>query len=132
MRSIAPIQCLIPLMLAAAFTLTACEYTEIDGIGTRTADPEHPPQSDIVSFDGCHRGELGQWRAVAEIVNNSPTTASYELRVAFSDGTTRLDERSVWVRNLRPEERAAVDHGWWVDQADRVTGCSVLTINRFG
>ena len=118
--------------LCALLALAACEYVEVDGIGTRTADDDFPPQLDLAAFDGCRRGDLGQWRAAGEVVNNSPTTASYEVTVAFHDGATRLDERSVWVRDLRPGERAAIDHGWWVDGADRVTGCEVLVINRFG
>lgn len=126
-----PLARLAPALLAAAF-LTGCEYSELNGIGTRTADEDHPPQLDLASFDGCSPGDLGQWRAAGELVNNSPTTASYEVSVAFYDGDIRLDERSTWVRDLRPGERAAIDHGWWIDSAERVTSCDVLVINRFG
>ena len=116
------------LLLAA----TACEYSEIDGIGTRTADEDNPPQSDLTSFAGCEPGDLGQWRFDATITNNSPTVASYELTVAFYDDDTRLDEASSWVRDLKPGESAAAETGRWIDGADRVTHCEVLTINRWG
>lgn len=120
------------VLLTAMLLLASCEYAEVDGIGTRTADPDNPPQHDLRSFDGCEPGDLGQWRFRAEITNNSPTVASYELTVAFYDGETRLDEFSSWVRDLRPGETAAADSGWWIDSADRVTRCEVLTINRWG
>jgi hypothetical protein len=111
--------------------MTGCEYSEINGIGTRTADVDHPPQADLTSFNGCELGDLGQWRFSAEITNNSPKVASYELTVAFYDGSTRLDQFSNWVRDLRPGETAAADTGWWIDGGDRVTRCEVLTINRW-
>jgi len=112
--------------------LGACQYSELNGIGTRTGDDQHPPQLDLASFDGCEKGDLDQWRASAELVNNSPTTASYEVVVAFYENDTRISQRSHWVRDLRPGERAVVDRGWWVDNPDRVTSCDVLLINRFG
>lgn len=123
------------VLLAAAalvLTLSACEYSEIDGIGTRTADEEFPPQHDLVAFDGCEPGDLGQWRFSAELTNYSPKVASYELTVAFYDSDVRLDEFSTWVRDLKPGETAAADAGWWIEGAERVTRCEVLTVNRWG
>lgn len=111
---------------------TGCEYSEVDGIGTRTADEASPPQKDLTSFQGCESGDLGQWRFSAEITNNSPKVASYELTVAFYDSDVRLDEFSTWVRDLRPGETAAADAGWWIEGSERVTRCEVLTINRWG
>ncbi len=119
------------VLVSAALGTVGCEYSELDGIGTRTADEQNPPQCDLASFGGCTPGDLGQWRFTAEIVNNSPKVASYEITVAFYDGDTRLDEFSSWVRDLKPDERAAADTGWWIDGADRVTHCEVLTINRW-
>lgn len=118
-------------LFAALLTVTSCEYSEVDGIGTRTADEAHPPQTDLTTFGGCEPGDLGQWRFAAEVTNHSPKTATYELTVAFYDGDTRLDEFGTWVRDLRPGEKAAVDTGWWIENADRVTRCEVLTINRW-
>jgi hypothetical protein len=118
-------------LFAAAMMLAGCEYSEVDGIGTRTADAENPPQYDLFSFGGCAPGELNQWRFKAELTNNSPKTASYELTVAFYDEDVRLDEFSTWVRDLRPGESAAADKGWWVEGSERVTRCEVLTINRW-
>jgi hypothetical protein len=123
---------LVCVAVGVAVVLGGCEYSEIDGVGTRTADEEHPPQYDLATFNGCEPGDLGQWRFNAEVVNNTPTVASYELTVAFYEGDTRLDEFSSWVRDLKPGERALVDTGWWIDGADRVTRCEVLTINRWG
>lgn len=123
---------LYSILAASLLVASACEYSEIDGIGTRTADEENPPQSDLTSFGGCAPGDLGQWRFDAVITNNSPTVASYELTVAYYDDGTRLDEKSTWVRDLRPGESAAADAGHWIEGADRVTGCEVLTINRWG
>ena len=116
---------------AVLLTLSACEYSEIDGVGTRTADEEHPPQYDLTSFDGCSRGDLGQWRFSAEVTNNTPKVASYELTVAFYESDVRLDEFSTWVRDLKSGERAAAEQGWWIEGAERVTTCEVLTINRW-
>lgn len=121
-------------LLIGAFlilALSACEYSELNGVGTRTADEAAPPQLDIASFDGCSRGDLGQWKASATLVNNSLKPASYELVVAFYDGETRLDEASHWVRDLLPGEEAVIDRGWWIEGADAVTSCEVLLINRF-
>jgi hypothetical protein len=119
------------VLIVAMLGLASCDYSEVDGIGTRTADDMHPPQHDLTSFAGCEPGDLGQWRFAAEVTNNSPEVASYELTVAFYEGDTRLDEFGTWVRDLRPGENAAVDAGWWIDSAERVTRCDVLTINRW-
>lgn len=118
--------------LASLALLTGCEYVEIDGVGTRTADDAHPPQSDVASFDGCETADLGRWRASGELVNNSESVASYEVVVAFYDGETRLDQRTEWIRDLQPGERAAIDRAWWLDDPDRVTDCRLILINRFG
>lgn len=119
-------------LVAVGGLLSACEYSEIDGVGTRTADEVHPPQLDVASFDGCEPETLDRWRARGEIVNSTETVASYEVVVGFYDGETRLDERSEWIRDLRPGERAALDRAWWIDDPDRVTGCRLLLVNRFG
>lgn len=119
-------------MVFAAVLGTACEYAEVDGIGTRTMDEVNPPQYDLSSFDGCTRDSLNRWAASAEVLNNTETAASYEVVVAFYDGDVRLDERSEWIRDLKPGEKAAIDSAWWIDEPDRVTDCKVLLINRFG
>ena len=121
----------VVLLVALMPLIAACDYSEIDGIGTRTADENFPPQSDLVSFDGCKPGNLGQWQFDATIRNNTPTVASYELTVAFYDGETRLDEASNWVRDLKPGESASAGAGRWIDGADSLTRCEVLTINRW-
>ncbi|MEL6983488.1 MAG: hypothetical protein AAFO29_13765 [Actinomycetota bacterium] len=116
----------------ALLALPACEYSELDGIGTRTADAEHPPQRDVTAFEGCEPAELDRWRARGEVVNPTDRVASYEVVVGFYDGEVRLDERSEWIRDLGPGETAAIDRAWWIDGPDRVTDCRVLLVNRFG
>ena len=124
-----------PARLAAAVlavgALSACEYVEVDGIGTRTADDLHPPQQDVASFDGCQPTTLDRWRVDGEILNSTDEVASYEVVVGFYDGDTRLDQRTEWIRDLRPGERAAIDRAWWLDDPDRVTDCRLILINRF-
>jgi len=123
-----------PSLLAgglAMLALSACEYVEVDGIGTRTADAVNPPQHDVAAFDGCEPAELERWRARGRIVNSTDRVASYEVVVGFYDDEVRLDERSEWIRDLAPGEEAAIDRAWWVDEPDRVTECRLLLINRF-
>lgn len=119
--------------LGIALTLSACEYTEIDGVGTRTGDDVNPPQTDLVAFEGCAPQRDGRWGVDATITNQTDVVSSYELTVAFYEGETRLEERSTWVRDLKPAETASVDRAWWIGQAaNQATHCEVLTINRFG
>ncbi len=120
------------LLTLASGGLVACEYSEIDGIGTRTADEVNPPQLDVASFDGCEPETLDRWRARGEVVNSTDSAATYEVVVGFYDGETRLDERSEWIRDLRPGERAALDRAWWIDDPGRVTECRLVLVNRFG
>ena len=119
---------LAPLAVTLALLTTACEYVEVDGIGTRTMDEVNPPQSDIASFTGCEPAPLNQWRAVGEVVNQTDKVSTYEVVVAFYDESTRLDERSEWIRDLKPGERAAIDRSWWLDDPSRVTGCQLIMI----
>ena len=44
-----------------------------------------------------------------------------ELLVGFCDDDSRLTQRSHWIRELRPTERAEVDRGWWIESSERVT-----------
>ena len=118
------------LAFGAVLLLTACKYEEVDGVGTRTMDPDFPPQADVV-LDGCSLGALNQWHADLTVTNNTPTVQTYELTVGFYDADTRLSQRSHWIRALRPGETAEVDAAWWVESPDRVNDCRLLTVNRF-
>lgn len=122
---------LLALVALVALALTACRYDEVDGVGSRTADEEFPPQLDV-EFTGCSVGALSQWHATATVVNPTDVPVTYELTVGFYDGDVRLAQRSHWIRELRPSETAEVDAGWWVESAERVTDCRLLTVNRFG
>ena len=118
--------------LAAVILLTAaCEYREVDGVGTRTYDDEFVPQAGIERFDGCALTRVGQWRAEGLVTNHTPEMATYVVTIAFFDGETRLEERSLWIRDLHPGESADMNRGWWINGSDQVTGCEVLTIDRF-
>lgn len=121
----------LALVAFLVVALTACRYDEVDGVGSRTADDEFPPQLDV-AFAGCELGPLGQWHATATVVNPTDVPVTYELTVGFYDDDVRLAQRSHWIRELRPLETAEVDAGWWVERADRVDGCRLLTVNRFG
>lgn len=123
---------LVIAALAIGATATACEYVEVDGVGTRTMDEVNPPQHDIASFSGCQPETLDRWRARGEVTNLTEKVSTYEVVVAFYDGNTRLDERSEWIRDLRPGETAAIDGAWWVDDPKRVTNCRLIMVNRFG
>ncbi|MEM9564243.1 MAG: FxLYD domain-containing protein [Actinomycetota bacterium] len=112
--------------------LTACEYSEINGVGTRTADEVNPPQLDVTAFDGCRPATLNRWQVEGEVTNSTDSVATYEVVVGFYEGDTRIDERGEWVRNLRPGERASLDRAWWIDDPERVTDCRLLLVNRFG
>ena len=117
--------------VALVVVATACEYREVDGVGTRTFDEEFVPQDDIDRFDGCALTAAGQWRVDGEITNNTDEMASYAITIAFFDGDTRLEERSLWIRDLHPDESAEMNRGWWINGSDQVTSCEVLTIDRF-
>lgn len=117
-------------LAVGAFALTACEYREVDGVGTRTFDEEFVPQDDITGFDGCRRNGVSQWQVDGEITNRTPDRATYAVTIAFYDDDVRLDERTLWIRDLAPGEVGEMNRGWWLTSPDRVTDCRVLTIDR--
>ena len=112
-------------------TATGCEYVEVDGVGTRTYDETYVPQDDITAFDGCVRNKANQWAVDGEITNHTPDRASYAVTIAFENDGTRIDERTVWIRNLAPGQAADLHRAWWITSPEKVTDCRVLTIDRF-
>lgn len=121
---------LIALALVGALVLSSCRYVEVDGVGTRTADEDHPPQSDV-TLVGCAPGELGTWQADLVIVNNSPAVATYEVMVGFYADDVRLSQRTHWVRALTPGETAEIERAWWIERPDDANSCRLLTVNRW-
>lgn len=121
----------IPALLVVIFALAACEYREVDGVGTRTHEDEFVPQDDITAFDGCVRTHANQWEARGEVTNPTPDRATYVITIAFEADDLRLDERTIWVRDLAPVQTASINRGWWLSEPERVTSCRVLTIDRF-
>ena len=117
--------------LLTAAVLTGCEYREVDGVGTRTFDDEFVPQDDITGFDGCFRNRGNQWEVDGQVTNHTPDRATYAVTVAFNDGDVRLDERTLWIRDLAPGQVAEMNRGWWITNPDKVTNCDILTIDRF-
>lgn len=118
-------------LLFGLLVLTACEYREVDGVGTRTYDEQYVPQDDISAFTGCSMNGLGQWQPAGTVTNNTPDMATYAVTVAFFDGDTRVDERTMWIRDLHPGEQAQMNRAWWLNNGDSVGSCDILTIDRF-
>ncbi|MGI9606303.1 MAG: hypothetical protein ACR2P0_09220 [Acidimicrobiales bacterium] len=114
----------------AALLATGCEYVEVDGVGTRTYDAEFVPQADITDFTGCSRNQANQWEVGGSVTNHTPDRATYAVTIAFMEDTTRLDERTLWIRDLAPGQTGAMNRGWWINNPDSVTSCEVLTIDR--
>ncbi len=110
---------------------TGCEYREVDGVGTRTWDDELAPQDDITAFGGCVRNRAEQWQPVGEVTNHTEGRATYAVTIAFNAGTARLDERTLWIRDLAPGQVGVMNRAWWLTDAASVTDCEVLTIDRF-
>lgn len=117
-------------IVAALVLLTGCRYETIDGVGTRTVDPDFPPQSDV-ALVSCRTGDWSRWHATATITNHTAVVQTYEVTVGFYDGDVRLAERAHWVRALRPGETAQVDPSWWIESPERVDDCRLLTVNRW-
>ena len=121
------------LLASASFIVllaTGCEYVEVDGVGTRTYDAEFVPQDDITEFVGCARMPANQWQVDGQVTNHTPDRASYSVTIAFNNGTTRLEERTLWIRDLAPGQVGEMNRGWWLNNPDSVTDCEVLTIDR--
>ncbi|MEM7142334.1 MAG: hypothetical protein AAF548_15025 [Actinomycetota bacterium] len=117
--------------VGALLLATACEYQQVDGVGTRTMDDEFPPQLDV-ALGSCSLDEWNRWHADLAITNNTAQVQTYEVTVGFYDDDIRLSQRAHWVRALRPGEIAEVDASWWVESPERVDDCRLLTVNRFG
>lgn len=125
-----PTRRLIVLIAATLVLAVGCRYEEVGGVGTRTADDEHPPQADV-ELVGCRTGDLSRWHATVTITNHTPEVQTYEVTIGFYDDEIRLAQRSHWVRALRPGEVAEIDPSWWIESPDRVSDCRLLTVNRF-
>lgn len=123
-------QRLLAGLVVGTMLLTACEYREVDGVGTPTYDEEFVPQDDITTFGGCSRNQASQWQVDGKVTNPTPDMATYVVTIAFYDDELRLDERTLWIRDLAPDEVGEMNRGWWINSADRVTDCKVLTIDR--
>ncbi|MEM9466977.1 MAG: hypothetical protein AAGA90_16510 [Actinomycetota bacterium] len=124
-----PLRILV-LFVALVVAATGCRYETIDGVGTRTPDPDVPPQGDV-TLTGCHVGEWSRWHASGVVVNRTEEVQTYEVTVGFYDADVRLAERAHWIRALRPGETAEIDRSWWIEAASQVDGCRLLTVNRF-
>lgn len=120
----------LSIMLVVA--ATACERSEVNGIGSYTPDAAHPPQLDV-TIDDCRAGEWGWVHGTGTITNTTDDVATYEVVVAFVDGAVRLDEGSDWTRDLNPGASARFEASTWLgERASRMTTCSALTVNRWG
>ncbi len=112
--------------------LSACERTEVDGIGSYTPDDAAPPQRDV-SIDDCSIGEWGWVTGTGTVENHTDDVASYEIVVGFDSGDLRAGQGSAWIRDLDPGRSATFSASTHLgDRSGSMTGCEVVTINRWG
>lgn len=120
------------IALVALASLTACERTEVNGIGSYTGDTDRPPQLDVVGSAGCEVGEWGFASADATIRNNTDDVATYEVVIAFEADGVRLGQGNAWVRSLDPGQRGDLTVTRHLgDSASDLTTCRVITVNRW-
>lgn len=120
------------VIVALSVLLGACERSEVDGVGSNTPSEDAPPQHDLVEPLGCVVGEWGWVSGEGEINNATNDVATYEVVVAFYDGSRRLADQNTWIRDVEPAESARFEaYAWLDDEADTMTSCEVITINRW-
>ena len=122
----------VAVSLLGSSMLTACERTEVNGIGSYTGDPAQPPQLDVVGSDRCAAGEWGFALADATIRNNTADVATYEVVIAFESDAVRLGQGSAWVRSLDPGQTSELTVTRHLGEAAaELTTCRVITVNRW-
>lgn len=122
----------VALLLLLTVVLGACERSEVNGIGSITPDADAPPQLDLVSMGSCSAGEWGWVSGDGVISNGAGDVSTYEIVVGFYEGERRLGDQNTWIRDLAVGESASFDvHAWLDDEANAMTSCRVLTINRW-
>jgi len=121
----------LPFLLTSLL-VTACQRSEVNGIGSYTPDDAAPPQLDLVDDAACDIGDWGWASGSGTIENRTTDVATYEVVVAFHEGEVRLGEASSWIRDLPAGVTARYEAtGFLGDEAPLLTDCSVITINRW-
>lgn len=122
----------LALSLLGLALLTACERTEVNGIGSYTGDPAQPPQLDVAGTGECAAGDWGFASSGATIRNNTDDVATYEVVIAFEAGDVRLGQGNAWVRSLDPGQTSELTVTRHLgDRAGDLTTCRVITVNRW-
>ena len=120
---------LIPVLFALMF-LTACERSEVNGIGSYTPDAVAPPQLDA-AVGSCVIGASGRVAGHGLVVNPTAGVATYEIVIAFEDDDLRLGQGSAWIRDLDSGQTVSFDAAAHLgDRSGSMTGCRVITANR--
>jgi len=120
---------LVPIV--ALLTLTGCERTELNGIGSYTPDDLAPPQLDV-AMSGCSIGEWGWVTGTGTVQNRTDDVATYEVVVVFESGETRLGQGSTWIRDLSAGQTATFDASTHLgERSGEMSSCEVATINRW-
>ncbi len=118
--------------ILAVLALSACERTEVDGIGSYTPDDAAPPQLDV-ALGNCTIGEWGWVTGSGTVENGTDDVATYEVVVGFNSGDVRSGQGSAWIRDLGPGQVATFSASRHLgDRSQTMSGCEVITINRWG
>lgn len=117
--------------ILAVLLLSACERTEVAGIGSYTPDDAAPPQLDV-AMGSCSIGEWGWVTGSGTVENGTDDVATYEVVVGFDSGEVRAGQGSAWIRDLGPGQAATFSASTHLgDRAPTMTSCDVITINRW-
>lgn len=121
----------LPFVLSTLL-VTACQRSEVNGIGSYTPDDATPPQLDLIEDATCDIGDWGWVSGAGTIENRTADVATYEVVVAFHEGSVRLGEASSWIRDLPAGGTARYEAARFLgDEAPVLSDCSVITINRW-
>ena len=118
--------------ILAVLVLSACERTEVDGIGSYTPGDAAPPQRDV-AMGSCSIGEWGWVTGSGTVENGTDDVATYEVVVGFDSGEVRAGQASTWIRDLGPSQVATFSASTHLGEgSSTMTDCAVITINRWG
>lgn len=119
------------VLIAMTALLSACERSEVNGIGSYTPDEVAPPQLDV-AVGSCSIGEWGWVTGTGTVENQTGDVATYEVVVGFEAGEVRIGQGSTWIRDLAPGQTASFSASRHVgDAAPTMSHCDVITINRW-
>ncbi|HEX7095227.1 MAG TPA: hypothetical protein VF183_05055, partial [Acidimicrobiales bacterium] len=100
----------------------------VDGIESRTADPENPPQRDLHAEVRCQI-EIDTLRAAGAVTNHTDEIADYHVLVVWERDGDRLAEAAAILERVA----AAETREWEVTalgQGDSATSCRAIRVDR--